>query len=222
MMKKIRCVLIFLSLIFCFHERITGFIESFKDSVHSAIDDHWYGARVLTLDLSREFNLLANSSMESLRVEIDGKIRFAAVKSYRMHFGNLESVAEWTIREQQAAMRRVTEVLEDVELSIYLNDTIMAGVAGSMYNNYNAEILPRTWALVSIVMRSRKARMLDTMERAADAVRKEMRNQNNVFFETFNYPRYGGEKRSYRERAMEFATEMVGLLSVVGGISLFQ
>jgi hypothetical protein len=219
-MKKVLCVLLLLVLAFFLKESLTAFFSVVVGTVHFVIDEHWFGIRNLTVELSREFNVRADPEMEKLHTEIDKTLRLAAARAYRMHYGNMESVAESTMRAQQIEMRYLSDVLDGVSSSMFRNKTLMAFVAESRYNNNAAEILPNTWALVFVVVNSCKQNWMDSMARAADTVRKELRNKNAVVEEMFkdSHP----VQRSYRERVTEFATECFVLLSSVSVLSVFQ
>ena len=218
-MNKILCVILLLLLAFYFRESITALISVLTGTVHFIIDEHWFGIRNLTVELSREFNVRAEPEMDKMHSEINSRLRTAAVRAYRMHFGNMESVAERTMREQQIEMRRVSEALEQVAVCMYHNKSTMAFVLESRYNG-DSVILPKTWSLVSSVVSSRKMFWLNTMERAADKVRKELRNKDTVVAEMFKETL--PVKRSYNERAAEFAQDLFYVFAFVRTLAFFQ
>jgi hypothetical protein len=221
MFRKLLSLALLFALAIYMRNTLLPVIGAVQVSVIFMIDDHWFGTRELFGRISHEFDQYVAPRMELYETMVDLELRRVAVRAYRHHFGNMQSVADRTLWEQQKQMQRVADSLDYAAKVFIRNETILGLMLASKYNTEEDHILPQTWSLVHEVLLWRREFWIKKIELVAERVRGQMRVERTVIAETYE-EEHNKPEPTYSERVMEFASEVCVLLGSVGGLYLFK
>ncbi len=225
MFRKLLCLAMLIVFAILAKNTLSPVVATVQSSVFYLIDDLFFGARDLANTLSDHYNTAVALKVERLEAEIRLRLRTVAVGAYRMHFGNMQSVADRVLHEQVYQMHRVADELEGV-IHAFIGDRVITQLL--MNSRYNVRVygekpdavFPRTWALMHKVLHLRRSAWMRHVEAFANGVRNQMRNEKTILTEI--YAEEHKPKASYHERVIEFASDMCMLIGSVSGLHVIQ